>query len=103
MAVELMQVYQIENVTSKDKDIVNRWHGVCVGKRCLVFYLKQYNSMDLRVEDLKCEGEWTRFVTSRVLEINESADSILVETVNSVYQLRRLGDDRISRYDVLRP
>jgi hypothetical protein len=88
-------MYLIESIESKDENCYNRWHNRCCGKRCAVDRMLPGYSMIARVEGLILSGSWTDFHTSKIVEIVEKNDVLLVETQNSRYVLRRLPDDRV--------
>lgn len=87
-------MYLIESIESKDESRPNMWHSKCIGKRCVVECLWVGCGVRLWIEGFLGDfDKWSSFRTSKMLAAKEQDEYLYIETLNSVYVLRRLPDE----------
>ena len=84
--------YRITNIFNKRPDKPNRYHERIVGKRCGIEYLGPGSYCWLWIEGMRGCESYTRYHTSTVMDTKPFDGGTLMETANSVYTLKWIGD-----------
>lgn len=86
-----MYQYRIKKIEPKS-GVLKDVHKRALGKKCRVLELTKGHSAILQYELDEDMDAFRNFYTSRVLNVTQDCDMVIIETVNTLYLLEELRD-----------